>query len=130
MPGWYAPVSPRSALPADAVSRWVDSFTAEKPQGIWHPAANPLLLAGLTRDGEEPRVGAGRSQLADDLSDLLPERSAETVVMLRMALLSINAAVQAAATTDAPDDAVIAAAQRAARVMTAELLSDRGRTRP
>lgn len=122
------PASPR--LLADAVSRWVDSFTAEKLQGIRFLAANPLLLAGLTRDGEEPRVGAGLSQLADDLSDLLPERSAETVVMLRMALLSINAAVQAAATTDAPDDAVIAAAQRAARVMTAELLSDRGRTRP
>lgn len=44
--------------------------------------------------------------------------------MLRMALLSINAAVQATAATDLPDDAVIAAARRVARTVTADLLSD------
>lgn len=112
---------PRSPqLLADAVLRWVDSFTAEKLQGIRFLTANPLLMSGLTA-GEEPRVGAGLSQLADDLSELLPERTPETVVLLRMALLSINAAVQAAALTDLPDDAVIAAARRAARVVTGDL---------
>lgn len=117
------PASPE--LLAHAVSRWVDSFTREKLQGIRFLAANPLLLAGLTGGDEEPRVGAGLSQLAEDLSELLPERTPETVVILRMALLSINAAVQAAASTNTPDDAVIAAARRAARVMTSELLSGR-----
>ncbi|MFE4948781.1 TetR/AcrR family transcriptional regulator [Leifsonia sp. NPDC056665] len=117
------PVSPE--LLADAVFRWVDSFTVEKLQGIRFLAANPLLLAGLTGGDEEPRVSVGLSQLAEDLSELLPERTPETVVILRMALLSINAAVQAAATTNTPDDAVIAAARRAARVMTSELLSGR-----
>lgn len=115
------PASPR-LLPV-AISRWVDSFTAEKLQGIRFLSANPLLAAGLTR-GAEPRVGAGLSELAEVLSELLPERTAEKVVMLRMALLSINAAVQATAATDLPDDAVIAAARRVARTVTADLLSD------
>ncbi|MDN4598864.1 TetR/AcrR family transcriptional regulator [Leifsonia virtsii] len=114
---------PRSPqLLADAVLRWVDSFTAEKLQGIRFLAANPLLMAGLTA-GDEPRVGTGLSRLAEDLSELLPERTPETVALLRMALLSINAAVQAAASTDLPDDAVIAAARRAARAVTGDILS-------
>ncbi|WP_158864507.1 TetR/AcrR family transcriptional regulator [Leifsonia sp. AG29] len=114
------PASPH--LLADAVARWVDSFTEEKLQGIRFLAANPRLLTGLAGP-EETRVGAGLSQIAEFLSELLPTRTAEAVVMLRMALLSINVAVQAAASTDAPDDAIIAAARRAARIMTSELLT-------
>ncbi|MDN4612825.1 helix-turn-helix domain-containing protein [Leifsonia sp. F6_8S_P_1B] len=120
---WVGEQPPSPTLITDAVLRWVDSFTAEKLQGIRFLAANPLLLAGSTPKGEEPRVGAGLSRLADDLSHHLPERTPETVVLLRMALLSINAAVQAAAATDAPDEAVIAAARRAARVMTGTLIA-------
>jgi len=116
------PASPQ--LLVDAVLRWVDSFTAEKLQGIRFLAANPRLLAGVTGDGAEPRVGAGLAQLAEDLGHLLPRRSDDTIILLRMALLSINAAVQAAASTGAPDDAVIAAARRAARVLTADLISE------
>jgi AcrR family transcriptional regulator len=115
------PASPQ--LLSEAVLRWVDSFTAEKLQGIRFLAANPLLLGGLSRGEEKPRVGVGLSQLAEDLSDLLPERTDEAVVLLRMALLSINAAVQAAASTDTPDDAIIAAARRATRILTSELHS-------
>ena len=84
-------------------------------------AANPLLLAGLTRDDGEPRVGAALTQLADELSALLPDRTPETVIMLRMALLSINAAVQAANASGASDAAVIAAAGRAARLVIRDL---------
>ncbi|WP_291057008.1 helix-turn-helix domain-containing protein [Herbiconiux sp.] len=115
------PASPTVLV--DAVSRWVDSFTAEKLQGIRFLAANPLLFAGLGRDNGEPRVSTGLSQLADDLSRHLPDRSPEAVVMLRMALLSINAAVSAAANTHAPDAAIIAAARRTARLTTAALIS-------
>lgn len=110
-------------LLAAAVSRWVDSFTGEKLQGIRFLAANPLLLAGLMRDGEAPRVGSGLSQLADELGDLLPDRTPEAVVVLRMALLSINAAVQAAAATSADDAAIVAAARRAARILTDDLVA-------
>ncbi len=120
---WVREQPASSDLLREAVLRWVDSFTAEKLQGIRFLAANPLLMAGLAGGDEKPRVGAGLSQLAEDLSELLPERTEEAVVLLRMALLSINAAVQAAASTDAPDEAVIAAARRAARIITSELLS-------
>ena len=115
------PASP--AVLVDAVSRWVDSFTAEKLQGIRFLAANPLLLASLTQNDEKPRVGTGLAQLADDLGRHLPEPTPEAVVMLRMALLSINAAVSAAADTDVPDAAIIAAARRTARITTAALAS-------
>lgn len=118
------PASP--GLLAAAVSRWVDSFTGEKLQGIRFLAANPLLVAGLTRDGGAPRVGAGLSQLADELSALLPGRTPEAVVLLRMALLSINAGVQAAAGTTTDDAAIVAAARRAARVLVGELVSGAG----
>jgi AcrR family transcriptional regulator len=116
------PASPTVLV--EAVSRWVDSFTAEKLQGIRFLAANPLLFATLARDSEEPRVSTGLSRLADELSRRLPEPSPQTVVMLRMALLSINAAVSAAANTDVPDAAIIAAARRMARITTAALVSE------
>lgn len=115
------PASP--AVLVDAVSRWVDSFTADKLQGIRFLSANPLLLAGLARHGEEPRVSTGLSQLAENLNRLLPDPSPEAVVMLRMALLSINAAVSATANTDVPDAAIITAARRAARLTTTALIS-------
>lgn len=127
---WVAEQPASPTLLADAVLRWVDSFTAEKLQGIRFLAANPRLLAGTAGDGEEPRVGAGLSRLADELSKLLPERTPENVVVLRMALLSINAAVQASASTGTPDDAVIAAARRAARILTDALLSGDAGGRP
>lgn len=116
------PASP--SVLVDAVSRWVDSFTADKLQGIRFLSANPLLLKGLARNGEGPRVGVGLSQLAENLSRLLPDPSPEAVVMLRMALLSINAAVSASVNTDVPDAAIIAAARRAARLTTTALISD------
>ena len=115
------PSSP--TLLAEAVSRWVDSFTEEKLQGIRFLAANPRLLAGLARDGEAPRVGAALSELADELGALLPDRTPEDVVLLRMALLSINAAVQAAASTGVDDAAIVAAARRAARILTDEAVA-------
>jgi AcrR family transcriptional regulator len=119
---WVRDQPATPTLLADAVIRWVDSFTAEKLQGIRFLSANPLLFAGLARDGDEPRVGTGLSQLADDLGRLLPDPNPESVVVLRMALLSINAAVSAAANTDATDAAIIAAARRTARVLTEALL--------
>lgn len=118
---WVRAQPPGAGVIGEAVTRWVDSFTGEKLQGIRFLAANPRLLAGLAHDGEEPRVGAGLTQLADELDELLPERTLEAAVMLRMALLSINAAVHAAAGTTADDAAIVAAARRAARILTDDL---------
>lgn len=119
---WVRAQPPSRALIGAAVSRWVESFTEDKLRGIRFLSANPLLLAGLSRSGEA-RVGTGLSTLADTLADLLPDATPDRVVLLRMALTSINAAVQAAAGTSADDAAIMAAARRAAAVLVADLLS-------
>ena len=117
---WVREQPPSPDLLGAAVLRWVDSFTQEKLQGIRFLAANPLLLESLTQSPQEPRVGAALAQLADELTALTPVRTPEAAVLLRMALLSINAAVQAAATADVPDSAVIAAAGQAARAILSD----------
>lgn len=121
---WVRTQPPTPTLIVEAVSRWVDSFTEEKLNGIRFISANPLLISGLTGRDEQPRVGAGLSLLAEELGRLLPRRSPEAIVRLRMALLSINAAVAAAVATDAPDSAVVGAARRMARLLTHDLLTD------
>jgi AcrR family transcriptional regulator len=118
---WVREQPQSRTLFAQAVMRWVESFTDEKLQGIRFMAANPLLLARLA-DDETPRVASGLAQLAEELARLLPRRTPTAVVMVRMALLSINAAVQAAASADVPDAAVIEAARRVARIVTADLV--------
>ena len=104
-----------------AVLRWVDSFTAEKLQGIRFMSANPLIARTLTSGPGSNRIGASLNQFADELTTLLPDPSPQNVLLLRMAVLSINAAVQAAAATDTSDEVVVAVAQRAARAVLTEV---------
>jgi AcrR family transcriptional regulator len=114
---WVRSQPPRPDLLREAVLRWVESFTAEKLQGIRFLTANPLLLSSLDREGRGARVGAGLAQLADELASRLPDRTPERVIMLRMALLSTNAAVQAAVHSGIPDEAIVVAAREAARAL-------------
>ena len=82
-------------------------------------AANPLVIRDLAKGGGD-RVGSLLSALIDDLSELLPERTDENVLLLRMSVLSINSAAQAVA--PGVDNAVIVnAAQRAARALLREI---------
>ena len=118
---WVRAQPPSPTLIGAAVTRWVDSFTEDKLHGIRFLSANPLLLASLSRSGEA-RVGAGLSTLADTLAELLPDRTPERIVLLRMALTSINAAVQAAAGTSVDDAAIVAAARRAAAALVEDML--------
>ena len=118
---WVRAQPPSPRLIGEAVTRWVDSFTEDKLRGIRFLAANPLLLASLSHSDSEPRVGLGLSALADVLADLLPDRRMDAIIQLRMALLAINAAVQAAAGTPADDAAIMTAARRAAAVLVADL---------
>jgi hypothetical protein len=104
-----------------AVLRWVDSFTEEKLQGIRFMNANPLIARTLTSRPGGDRIGTSLNQFADELTALLPEPSPENVLLLRMAVLSINAAVQAAPETGTGDEVVIAAARRAARAILGEV---------
>ncbi|MBF4581786.1 hypothetical protein ITJ54_03790 [Curtobacterium sp. VKM Ac-2865] len=78
--------------------------------------ANPLLLRGLADSGGD-RIGTALNALVDALTDLVPEHDDEDVMVLRMALLSINAAVAAAAGRGASDATIIAAAERAASAL-------------
>jgi len=104
-----------------AVLRWVDSCTAEKLQGIRFMTANPLVARTLTGRPGGDRIVAGLTHFADELAALLPDPSPQNVMLLRMAVLSINAAVSAAPPTGIGDDDVIAAARRAARAVLAEI---------
>ena len=110
------PVTPR--LLEDAVLRWVDSFSAEKLAGIRFLQANPLIVRVLDPEGAE-RIGSPLARIADRLATLVPA-SPERVLLVRMAILGINAAVEAAAGTDLDDADVVAAARSAARALVAE----------
>jgi AcrR family transcriptional regulator len=100
-----------------AVLRWVDSFTAEKLRGIRFLAANPLLLRTITGTNQRPRVGTGLMELGNELAERLTNPTDESILLLRMAVLSINAAVQAAVGADLPDAAIVSAARRAATTL-------------
>jgi AcrR family transcriptional regulator len=98
------------------VLRWVDSFSADKLRGIRFVLANPLLGRA---DGD--RISTGLNRLVDTLVPLLPSPTGADIVLLRMAVLSINAAVEAAAGTDVGDDEIVAAAHRAAQALLGQL---------
>jgi AcrR family transcriptional regulator len=103
-----------------AVLRWVDTFTEDKLQGIRFLRANPNLARTLhATDGR--LVGDPLNRLSDRLTAMLRTRGTTDVLLVRMAVLSINAAVEAAAGTGMPDADVTAAARRAARALLAEL---------
>jgi AcrR family transcriptional regulator len=113
-----------------SVLRWVESFTADKLRGIRFVAANPLL-SGRIAGAEGERIGAGLHGFAERLVGLLPSPTASDALRIRMALLSINFAVEAAADTDASDDDIVRTASAAARAIVRDLTSGRdGETRP
>jgi AcrR family transcriptional regulator len=104
----------------ETVLRWVDTFSSEKLAAIRFMTANPLVVRGLA-DSRGDRVGAPLTEVVEELAARLPGDDAEGTVLVRMAILSINAAVQAAAQTAVADADVIAAARRAARALVREV---------
>jgi AcrR family transcriptional regulator len=108
----------------ETVLRWVDTFTSEKLAGIRFITANPLLIRGLS-DSRGDSIGAPLTAIVEELTELVSGDGGQDAVLVRMAILSINAAVQAAAHAGVPDAEVIAAARRAARALVQEI----GRTR-
>jgi len=117
---WLQDQPPGPGLLQTAVMRWVGSFSADKLRGIRFLTANPLVLRG-TDSAAGDRISASLTQLVDSLEPLLPSRTGADVVLLRMAILSINAAVEAAAGTDIPDQDILDAAHRAANRLLAEI---------
>lgn len=103
-----------------AVLRWVGAHSAEKLHGIRFLAANPLLGGG----GE--RIGAGLAALVGALTGMLPDPSPVNALRLRMALLSINAAVAASARGDFTDEQILEAARQSAGTLVDAALQTPG----
>ena len=113
---WFERQSRTPALIRDTVLRWVDSFSEEKLQGIRFLRGNPFIGRALSEtDGD--RIGDPLNRLSRSLTGLLPDPTPEKAVLIRMALLSINAAVEAGIGTDATDAEIIATAHAAAEAL-------------
>ncbi|MEU4195445.1 helix-turn-helix domain-containing protein [Kribbella sp. NPDC026611] len=117
---WIEEQPQRPELVRTAVLRWVETFSAEKLRGIRFLAANPLITHSL-EGGANDRIGSTLERLVNVLAGLLPDQSPSNVLQLRMALLSINAAVHASAATSFTDEEILIAA-RANAVATLDAL--------
>jgi AcrR family transcriptional regulator len=84
------PASPE--LLEEAVRRWVESYSADKLEGIRFLRANPLVARSLAA-GDGDRIGDPLTQIAELLTAAVPGATPRDAVLVRMALLSINAAV-------------------------------------
>ena len=119
---WITEQPATSDLLERAVLRWVDSFSVEKLRGIRLLGSNPLLIRHIgSAEGE--RIGANLARFADTLIGLLPNPTAPNMLLVRMAILSINAAVEAAGHSDADDQEILTAARSAAQALVQQATS-------
>lgn len=107
-------------LPRAAVLRWIESFSSEKLAGIRFLAANPLLMRSMETGGGD-RIGSALIALSDRLAESLARRTPTEVLQLRMALLSINAALFAAADSAFSDEEILEAARCSAEALMESL---------
>ena len=120
---WLDDQPPSPDLLERAVLRWVDSFSADKLRGIRFLTANPLVVRAANAAAGD-RISGHLTQLVERLVPLLPSPTGADIVLLRMAILSINAAVEAAAETPIPDEEILDAAHRAAKLLLGQLSPD------
>lgn len=116
--GWVREQEPAPDLLERAVLRWVDTTSVDKLRGIRFVLANPALLRTLSRDaGGDIRDGL------EAVVELLtgPGADQERLLLIRMAFLSINSAVAAAAGTSSTDEEIVAAARQLAMAVLARL---------
>ena len=102
--------------------RWVDSFSADKLHGIRFLSANPLLVRTLDTGGAN-RIGSALTALVDALVGVLPRPTPVAALQLRMALLSINAAVAASAHGEFTEEEILAAAHRSAATLAEAVIA-------
>ncbi len=113
---WCEQQPQTTALVRETVMRWVDTYSEEKLQGIRFLRANPFIGRALA-SAEGDRIGDPLNRLGELLASLLPDPAPEKAMLVRMAVLSINAAVEAAAGTETSDPEIVAAARAAARAL-------------
>lgn len=126
---WLREQPKRPGLVEEAVLRWVGAFTADTLRAIRFMSANPLVVRSLA-DPSGARIGQSLTAVADELVALLPDAGPEERLLVRMAILSVQSAVQAAADQGAPDDVVLRTATRAARAVILEAGSVTGQGIP
>lgn len=113
--GWARAQPQGPDLLESIVLRWVESLSVAKLRGIRFANANPSLMRTISTD-----AGKGiRDGLEPLLQLALPGADAETLLLARMAFLSINAAAAAAVSTTLSDEQVVAAARSAALAIVA-----------
>lgn len=122
--GWLDEQPASADLLERAVLRWVESFSAEKLRGIRFVNANPRLSREIASP-EAERIGSGLAAFADRLVGLIDDPSPTDALLVRMALLSINFAVEAAADSGTSDEEIVATAGIAARALVRAISTTR-----
>ena len=114
---WVRGQKPSPDLLERAVLRWVDSTAVDKLRGIRFSNANPAVIrdSGANRPGIKEGLAAVAELLAGKDAD--PER----LLLVRMALSSINAAVMAAMGNQFTDEEIVAAAREMALALIRRL---------
>ena len=95
--------------------RWVDALSVDKLRGIRFTLANPTLLRGKG----SRTIGDGLEAIAALVAGPNPDPT--RFLLIRMAFLSINAAVAAARGTHISDEKIVAAARESARALLARI---------
>ena len=100
------------------VLRWVDSMSIQKLRGIRFMNANPVLMRSIAAGS-----GAGLRGSLDDLVDMFAGETPNEAraLLIRMAFLSINAAVSGAGGMTLTDDEIVATAREASLAILVRL---------
>ena len=118
---WIAEQPQSIALVKAAVLRWVDSSSLDKIRGIKFLSTNPLLMTKLAGNTDS-RIRSALTAVLDAITALVPSATPADVLQLRMALLSINHAVDSASNASFSDDEIVATALAAAAALVDDLV--------
>jgi AcrR family transcriptional regulator len=114
---WARRQEPGPDLLGQTVLRWVDSTSVEKLRGIRFMMANPTIMRNM---GDTSRaITEGLASLAAYVAGA--QADGRRLLLVRMALLSINSAVMAANGTACADDEVVSAAREHALALIGRL---------
>jgi AcrR family transcriptional regulator len=121
---WVQAQPPGPDLLERAVLRWVDSFSVDKLRGIRFVTANPAVMrsTSVSASGDPGgRIRDGLAAVVELVAGPDVARDPARLLLVRMAFLSINAAVAASAGAGLRDEDVVAAAREAALALLERL---------
>jgi AcrR family transcriptional regulator len=109
---WVDAQPDSSELLEKTIMRWVDSVSIDKLRGIRFVGANPTVMQTAASPSGK-NIGIALGAVAQRLAG--PSADPTRLLLVRMALLSINSAVAASAASAMTDEQVVAAARELAR---------------